>query len=121
MAFVSRTILESGHPVYRVFRKHADAMQHLQIAREAFDSGREPDGEIELVTDYAVLRVATEDVRAAIDQVKKGEGFIVVHDLEKDQRQREAERSRLQEAERNRLQTERARREAEHKKMLDLL
>jgi hypothetical protein len=112
MAFVFRIVLESGRTEYRVFRKLADAMQQLQIARNAFDNGRDvrlPDGDIGLVTDYAVLQVTTEDVWTAIDQAKKGEGFVV-HDLEREQRRREAER-----------EAERERREAELKAIRDLL
>ncbi len=115
MAFVSHAILESGRTEYRVFRKLGDAMQHLQIARNAFENGRDVrtrDGEIGLVTYYAVLQVMTEDARAAVEQVKNGAGFVV-HDLEKDRREREAER--------NRLEAERVRQEAEFREMLGLL
>lgn len=108
MLFVFRVAIESGRTEYRVFRKLADALQHLRIARDAFDNGREmPDGEMGLVTDYAVLRMTTEDVRAAADQAKKGDG-LVVHDLEKDRREREAARIRHEAEQARRAEADRA-------------
>jgi hypothetical protein len=115
MAFVSQVVLESGRTEYRVFRQLADAIQHLQIARNAFENGREVrtrDGEIELVTDYSVLQISTEDVRLAVDQVKNGDGFLV-HNREKDHRQRELELIRLEAA--------RVKCEGDYKAMFDLL
>jgi hypothetical protein len=112
MSFVVWVVLESGLTVPKVFGRYDDAMKYMQIAKNAFDNGDEFDTHEELVKDYAVIRVATDDIRGAVEQVKKGEGDIV-RNLEKD---REAKQASLEAQ-----QASLAKMKADWQELLDLI